>query len=446
MINSQTALIKVVTLLFVTFCSITSNAQLSLTPPFEVSACNTDSIVVSFTNSLGTSATVGDTATIKVVLPGAGLINYDSGSLRVYNYSASTDSDYSDTVEIKFPLPPVGRTLNLAFDVNSECDVPSLAAVSLPVLNGEIVYPSGYAVASESVTTNEFNCVAAQLVLQVSSTYLNRSIPKERTAWRVIPILNGGYGSIDEFYIVDTTESEVVFIPGTQRLYEGATGSVYQSITYTEQAISGDRIVRTYKVTSDLLGSDGLLTPNESVRLYQRIRLDTCAQYNSSITTYYRCDDDAPICGSPDYLQASILAHGGNPNINLEVLNVDTADGCPNKHIELVYHNDGTVYTGTNDLSNANNLKLIFEFKNQIITNLLLNNQTVTYTESNGTVEIDLAQFSSAFGPLTSFEMDGIFNDLPVGDSLFLEFDYTTNCEEACGADAFSQLMNRSTS
>ena len=442
----QTSMLRVAfVLIFGAFIGFSSFAQFAVTPPFEVSACNTDSMTISFTNSLGSSATVGDTASIRIILPGGGLIKYDSGSIVAYNYDAATASGYSDTVDIKFPLQPVGRTIKIKLDLHADCDVPSLASTALPVINGVITYPSGYAIPSESVTTAEFNCVAAQLVLQPSSSNINLSVPKERASWRVIPIFNGGYGNIDEFTIVDTSDAEIVFIDATQRLYLGASGNIgYESITFTSETLPDGRIVRTYLVTKDMLGTDELLVPNEIVRLYQRIRLDTCAQYNSSITTYFKCDDDAPICGSPDYVKASIIANGGNPNVRLVTLQADSADGCPNKHIELAYLNAGQVFSGTNPLSNANNLKLKFEFKNQIISNLLLNGQTVTYTETDGLVEIDLAQFNSAFGPLTSFEMDGIYNDLPVGDSLYLEFDYTTNCFEACGADAFSQLMNKS--
>ena len=277
--------------------SHTAKAQNGLTEPVAkfvtpafISGCNNDTIKIVITNLYEPtsitctdkngipSSSYPDPVKIKVNVPGGAVIQYVSGSVSSDPMGAASSSPTGNTVDITVPMPAQGYSTIVKFVVRADCGV--LKLNPLPQFTAMLTYPTPYPITTETINSAVLSVGNAQLnVTNGILGFFNQNIAYGENIFRCIDIANGGYGSIDNITITLDSPDSLVATSTITTPY-GYPYS-YGPLTAVSTTPLGNGITRrVYKVFGNSLGTDGLLTPGETIGFCQEGRApNVCGIY-----------------------------------------------------------------------------------------------------------------------------------------------------------------------
>jgi uncharacterized repeat protein (TIGR01451 family) len=395
-----------------------------------------DSLSFVYTNN-NQNQRVG-TAKATIELPYGTKIRYRAGSVKgTSSAGVVTENNVSDLNKPIFtiPIPSYLEGVTITFAVDVSCDALDLAKAALPKMKITLDYTGGFNPAANpllDVSDSEpFNIQSA--ILSITPDNVARSLTKDSPFNRCFTIRNTGYGSVDRVYLYDTTAVGANFVNAT------IAGTVATPIATENLSWNGAAATVTkFVISGAALGSDGILTPNETVDICENMILADCGSFKTRFRVEYKCTPNGSPCSTATG-NTTIDTDPGVPAMRPMVLTYEKPNGCPTRHVRMSFLNNGTA-AGANT-GQATNIVLYLGFlvdsttaisTDVPITNVRINGASLTTTVWSGEgVKIDLAQLATdpdGAGGVMDLNGDGKFNDMLLGDSLIVEFDYAPIC------------------
>jgi uncharacterized repeat protein (TIGR01451 family) len=395
-----------------------------------------DSLSFVYTNN-NQNQRVGTTkATIE--LPYGTKIRYRTGSVKgTSSAGLVTENNVADLNKPIFtiPIPNYLESVTVTFAIDAACEALDLARGALPFFKITMDYAGSFNPAASPLTeatqSEPFNIQSA--ILTITPDSATRSRTQNTPFSRCFTVKNTGYGSIDKIYLYDTTMVGTSFVSATvdnQPLTLVST----DDITWKSKPAK----VRKFVVTGAALGSDGILTANESFQFCENMILDDCGSFKTSLRVEYKCTEAGNPCSTATG-NTTIDTDPGVPAMRPMVLDYEKPNGCPTRHVRMSFLNNGTA-AGANT-GQATNMVVYLGFlldstttmaSDIPITNVRIGGVPLTTTIwTAGAIKVDFGQLTSdpdGAGGITDFNGDGKFNDMLLNDSLVIEFDYTPLC------------------
>ncbi len=419
-----------------------------VTPAF-ISGCNNDTIKIVVTNLYEPtsitctdkngipSSSYPDPVKIKVNVPGGTVIQYVAGSVSSDPTGAASSSPTGNTVDITVPMPAQGYSTIVKFVVRADCGV--LKLNPLPQFSATVAYPTPYPIVGETINSPVLSVGNAQLnVTNGILGFSNQNIAYGGNVFRCINIANGGYGNIDNITV--TVESPDAFVETSTLTTPYGYPYSYGLLTAVSTTPLGNGITRrVYKVAGNSLGTDGLLTPGETMGFCQELTApNACGIYDAKYKVEYQCAGGGAACDAPQYITNRTTVSAGTPKLDGKLVSVEYPDGCPKK--KIVYEVTNTGAGGSTVVGNAYDVKLGISLGSgkATLSNVTLNGTPVTISGGLTDYYIDTQQFTSdpdGPGGLEDLDGDGKFDDMKPAATTTVSFFYTIPCDIACGAD-----------
>ena len=432
------------------FAQTSPSGQVSFVTPTALSSCNKDTICINVTNLKGgKNNSYSGNVSLQVNVPGGTAIQYLSNSVSSLPTGATFVSYTGKQLTMSVPLPALGATTKVCFVVTSDCSIATLSP--LPYFTGTVTYPSGYPIASEGLTSSTMN--VGMPTLTVGSVNLNKTVALGTNNTSAISINNSGYGKIDNIKVTITRPSS--FVLDSILVKNSGNTLVYQQLTPTTTTVVGANTVRTYTLSGAALSPDNTLISGETIRIYDSYTLPTgCATYNSQYQVEYLCAGGNTVCDKPITITDKTILGGGTPILTSTLVAAEYPDGCPNKQISYTVTNTGVGNAAP--VGNAYDVDLTIAFGGGIMTlnNVKLNgiavpNANIYPTSAATSFTIKLKNLMTSdpdgVGGISDLDGDGYFDDMLVGASTTVSFNYTIPCNLACGANLYYQLASNAT-
>jgi len=240
----------------------------SFVQPEYLSACANDTITLCLTNCVGTKSPTSGTGTITVNMPGTGQVQYATGTVTSIPAGATSSSPTGGVVVIDVPLPAFGDTTKIKFVVQSSCDVDQL---SLPQFTGNISFSPGFPAATQNFSSGFMNVGKPALSAYFLPGWQNLNLYFGYDYWQSIhDITNGGYGNVDKIKITVISDNDFGYANSGLRdvIYNYNSSVSYGSLVPISTTVGPEYTTYVYEAKGSLLGPDGLLTPGETIRLY----------------------------------------------------------------------------------------------------------------------------------------------------------------------------------
>lgn len=432
------------------FARTSPSGQVSFVTPTALSSCNKDTICINVTNLKGgKNVSYTGNVSLQVNVPGGTAIQYLSNSVSSLPTGATFVSYTGKQLTMSVPLPALGATTKVCFVVTSDCSIATLSP--LPYFTGTVTYPSGYPIVSESITSAAMN--VGMPTLTVAGVSLNKTAVLGASNTSAISINNSGYGKIDNIKVTITRPSS--FVLDSILVKNSGNTLVYQQLTPTTTTVVGANTVREYTLSGVALSPDNALISGETIRIYDSYTMPTgCATYNSQYQVEYLCAGGNTVCDKPITITDRTILGGGTPILTSTLGSAEYPDGCPNKSISYTVTNTGVGNAAP--IGNAYDINLTVAFGNGILTmsNFKLNGVLVPTTNISPTnaaksFTIKLKDLMTSdpdgAGGISDLDGDGYFDDMLVGASTTVSFNYTIPCDLACGANLYYQLSSNAT-
>jgi uncharacterized repeat protein (TIGR01451 family) len=390
-----------------------------------------DSLSFVYTNNNQNQRISSAKATID--LPYGTKIRYRTGSVKGTSTAGLvTENNVADVNKPIFtiPIPNYLESMTITFAVDVSCEALDLAKAALPKMKITLDYTGSFSPVASPLTdvsdSEPFNIQSA--ILAITPDMNARSLTKDSPFNRCFSIQNTGFGSVDKIYLYDTTAVGANFVSATAG---GAAATVVSNTNITWNGVPAT--VTKFVISGTALGSDGILTPNETVNFCESMILQACGSFKTSFRVEYKCTENGAPC-SVATGNTTIDTDPGTPIVKGRILAYEKPNGCPSRHVRMSFRNDG-VSAGANT-AQAIDIELLMGFEKDSsvvfatdipLQNFTLNGRTVTATNSYGKYILDLSQFATdpdGAGGLADLDGDGEFDDLALGDSLIIELDY----------------------
>jgi uncharacterized repeat protein (TIGR01451 family) len=395
-----------------------------------------DSLSFVYTNN-SQNQRVG-TAKATIELPYGTKLRYRAGSVKGRSGAGSvTENNIADLNKPIFtiPIPNYLEGVTVTFAVDVSCEALDLARAALPMMRITMDYTGAFNPAAspllDKMDSEPFNIQSA--ILTITPDMATRSLTKDSPFNRCFTLRNTGYGSVDRVYLYDTTAVGANFISATIA-GAAATPLATENITWNGKPAT----ITKWVISGAALGSDGILSPNETVDICENMMLADCGSFKTRFRVEYKCSENAAPCSTATG-NTTIDTDPGVPAMRPMVLNYEKPNGCPTRHVRMSFLNNGTA-AGANT-GQATNIALYFGFlvdstvsiaADVPITNVRINGVALTTTIWSGVgIKVDMAQLATdpdGAGGLMDLNGDGKFNDMLLGDSLIVEFDYAPFC------------------
>lgn len=457
---------------------LSPSSQSKIIVPSILSGCTIDTIEIHYTNLSGPSCTDGGApllATYAVAIPGGAEASYVASSL---SSNANFVSYASNVLTYTVATPSLGVTTKVKFLISTSCNIVNVSP--LPRLSVSVSYPSGVSPSSENWLSSKMNVGLGQLVQRQRGAWhgsLNNTVTPSNFTGVVgfaanvgdyIDFHNTGFGALEEIeYNVVIDDSLYYFYNGSaynnvpvnpnQFQYFYSYNSAYGCIncdkwltntntTLTTGTYGGKRWYK-FKLSPELLGGNGQLDPGEILRFPLYLRgPNTCAP-DQQIKRWinYKCANGSGSCQKSDTFYTTFKISAGNPIISVANAQVQQWDGCQNKSARFVFRNTGTPDATRPEVSTAYDVDLSVNLGGKLtISNLTFAGGTSVPTVQ--TIPGSTSQISwniknqlnfdpDGAGGLTDLDGDGYYDELKAGDSVVVTFNYTVDCDLACGAN-----------
>jgi len=273
-------------------------------------------------------------------------------------------------------------------------------------------------------------------VLVVANTSNLNAIANINTSiQRSMNIVNSGFREVKELIITDDHPASI--------LIEAVNIGNIISTNPTRVVISGADF-------SGVGDGDNLFEPGEQFFFEETVRLLDCTDGNSTLTVSSGCNNE--ICETFETLQANIQQENSFPQLEWAIIDEEYTGICSEGFIEVALFNAGSeITTGAGTAFNISLIPGIGANSTAPTVDpcLRLNNFNIgTYNFMNPIVGnqyiLDLALLMNdpdGQGGLEDLDGDGEYDDLAVGDSLFLRLntEFFADClDNSCGT-----LINR---
>jgi hypothetical protein len=442
---------------FSSFAQSSPSGQVSFVTPTILSGCNKDTICLNVTNNKGAKGIVyTGNVTLAVTIPGGTLVELLTGSVSSVPTGASQVS-YSSTSKVltmSVPLPAVGATTKVCFAVVSDCNISTLT--TLPKFSATITYPSGYPLTTESLTSTSLN--VGSPALSVAGLTFNKSVIYNATNFESFKLTNSGYGNIDNFKI--TIVSPNVFTDSAAYVSSmagnTAIGTQQGTITPISTTVGATETTKVYQFSgSPLFGGDGYLSPGESMAFTNAFTTPSvCGAWDVKIKVEVLCGNNKPSCIVPIEVTDRLTLSAGTPILTGSLISAEKPDGCPNKVIEYSVKNTGVGNAAP--VGNAYDVNFGISFNKGLasISNVKVGSSVMPTTNispskaaSNFTITLKdkLTADPDGAGGISDLDGDGFFDDMKVGDSTKVHFEYTIPCDLACGANLYYEFSSNNT-
>ena len=465
----QSYLLSKLTFLLLFFVAITQNlqaqtsasGQVKIITPTTLSACNTDTIFLELTNVQGAKGvTYAGNVSMEIDIPGGTLMKYIDNSIISTPTGVSQTSYAGNKLTIALPLPAFGKTTKLQFLVQPDCNVGALTP--LPSFKVKTTYPSGYPIATETIKSAAANVGKGELSVSGVSGFTNALDP-----WAAVGITDGlkltntGYGDIKEVTIKFTFPNEYVSTYGIFTaivIYDANVVNQLGANPWLPYGVgvptSGNRTIYTAVIKGDNLGSDNVLSSGEILSLSAVLNApQQCGQFKFDYEFSYTCGPNTPSCQIPVKYTSTRTVQAGTPTFSIAQNTFEKFDGCAKKKVKYTYTNTG-VGNGA-PVGSAYDVSILqyIGAPTALITNLKINGTAVptqgTYglpapnTLFNRGLQSPVVDWTMIFknvntNPAYGFadlDGDGFYDDLKAGNSLTIEFEYTSDIQKVCGGD-----------
>lgn len=439
------------------------SGQAKFVVPSSISACNSDTICIEVMNNKGRKGvTYSGNATLEIDVPGGALVKYINNSVYSIPTGVTQLSYINNKLTVSLPLPILGATTKVCFVVVADCNITELGG--LPKFNGKITYPAGFPTLMENFSSISMNVGVGNLFINPYTYYFGPTANKTlyrnqgQYSYSALYMSNTGYGDITNVKVTRTVDNALNVIPSLET-WEGSNyGNPIVHGTLLSTVNDGTTTTSVFSFNSGLinsLGADNKLAAGDDVDRIISSEFtapNQCGSWEIKYKIEWLCADGSPSCQAPQYFTDVVTIGAGTPKLDAVLNSFEQPDGCPLKHVNYTITNNGTGNAAP--VGNAYDVDLNISVGNGLISisNLTLNGVPVpnsAVTPSNlqaGNFKINLKDLNTTnFGGVTDLDGDGKLDDMLVGASINVAFDYTMPCTEACGANLYNQLTSYNT-
>lgn len=434
--------------------------QVKVTAPSILSGCARDTIFVEFTNSKGPTCVAsgaGPTPTVEFVvgIPDTNRISFQAASVGSTPMGAMEITQAGDSLKFTVPVPSFGSTAKAFFVLNATCDVTGLTP--LPQLNFDVRYPTDMNTPDETFMSTKMNVGVGQITF-TNSSGLTVTTGFGQTTNMAENITNTGFGVITELtYHQIMHDSWPGYISNRDHIYlrllqpndkvQNSTGA----INYPDYQVTNlGNGYRYYSVTikgDDLDEFDGQFDPGDVLRInssYLRAPTTCVPDAIQKQWVSYKCIGGGEACEIPDTIFRTFKVSAGTPIVSAQQVAADTWDGCPNKSVSFTFKNTGDSLVGSPEVGTAYDVELGVSLGgNIVVSNLVFAGVTTVPTVQSfpgasssitWNIKDQLTFDPDGAGGLSDLDGDGFYDDMRPGDSTNVSFEYTVDCDLACGA------------
>ncbi|MEL6590930.1 MAG: hypothetical protein AAFQ68_12650, partial [Bacteroidota bacterium] len=281
-----------------------TNVYATFTTPSEIVVC--DNVVETFTVEYVNSG-IGPLTGQSIIIGLPDGVNYEPGSLTNISGHNVQEVDVSNDASLTFSAGdlPIGGTLSFSIDYTADLDGRTF------MINGNTPRNSFDLTANEGTLSDEsqsYNILYAALsITQIAPT--TQTVNPGVTTTRAITVVNGGYGRLNEFYLVD----------------DYASGMSITGVDVGTLSAGADTIYLSGSDFSGIGNGDNYFDAFETIVITETILASGCTDMTvtSTIDAYWGCEgavqNDAQ---SFAYLDIEIV----NPSVS--VSSTDSLNTC----------------------------------------------------------------------------------------------------------------------
>ncbi len=435
-------------LVYVSYGQATSQSKIEVSA--NLSACKTDTVCLTISNLKGAKGEVyTGNVTVEIEIPGDSLLDYVSNSLT--SNSVISNINYNQKkLSFEVPLASLFSSTKICFLIKPKCNITDLE------LSGKIIatvnYPSGYPISQEVISSSNLNFLGISTVQSFyGGIYTNPILSFNSTERVISQLTNNGYGDIVEIYLYilhdNTLTKNGVIIYNEFGVNSDFPNANYP-VDFTSTTYDANSVLYRYKLSGAALGPDHIFTPGE------RLRIDdyfTTPNYCATVTSKRWLEpicESASTCFKSDTLYSTIYVTAGTPNLSATLISSDTFDGCPSKNISFKINN--TASTANPILNNAYDLNVKLNFGQGLlkINAISIGGNTLPVTQISPSLGTSANFYSlnlkdkltvdpDGVGGISDLDNDGFYDDLAAGLETVIDFNYSIECEGACGPNFY---------